>query len=513
MKRVLLVHLPDDILVAITRSIAAQNDEPRASYARTVSRLEEVYYAKSSRCTGEHPLLPLSMTCSRLRRICLPILFRLLAVNSSVARRSQQLPTVLEYFSSAHIDDSLPEQTLAAILAAAKGVYELKCFRTILPFVFSTSSVTDITLCNVAVRWDSPPVQISGRPLRAFRMVFSSRWAGLHTWEAEDLHAELKLVESQVLPSRSWLEKLVLPGESTRLSSLTSAQWPSLREFALVGAYPSDAGWVPLVDVLCMLPRLRVLTIGLAPRRCQSPLHVWPPGAASTRPPALELLTRFSLSFPLEDDLIFAHLPTDLTELALRDSPRFYRRTVSGGDSYTGKKDPNDVGYAAPGPLLTCQGAMRILSVIPSQPRLQRFELVIRSENPDSEIELYARIAETCPGLRVFELHRYRTDDHSGAPTAIIIEALRAFQSLTELRLNLDFPPFTSLGGHIVDYEQMSRLLDESAKLVSAALPWLRRVAFLEKHPTNIHYWTTWTVTRTDDGVLAERGPRLSFKA
>ncbi|EJD40966.1 hypothetical protein AURDEDRAFT_115674 [Auricularia subglabra TFB-10046 SS5] len=511
------VLLPDDLLQEIARAVgqnvAASGRNALQLYARTVSRLELAHEQRSSHCTGKNPLIPLSMTCSRVRNVCLPFLFASLVLNHLVPERSLQAPSVLAYVRGIYISGVDHVVTLRSILAVATNarVIKFQGNSSALPYIFALPSLVDCTLCNVDIGWHTPKV---GRPpdaLRVFRMADSNRWAGIRTRDAENLRAERDFIQAVIHPNRLSLEEAVLPGETTQLCTLSAAPWPSLRILALVGAYPEDAATVPLVDVLAMLPNLRSLTFGLAPRRCQAALHVWPPGHVPSNPPALDHLVRLSLSFPRDDDLIFALVPRDLAELALRDSPRYYSR-VPQRRLWPTAGDMNEVGYAAPGPLLTSAGAARIFATLPELLHLVRLELVVQSESAQggldpAESAMYARISAKCPSLRVLELHRYRAAEARTVPVGAILEALRTFRSLHELRLNLDFPPFGRLAGIYEDYGKMSALLDDSAPHVAAALPWLECIAILQRDTGNARRWVTWTVRQSGEGVVADKDP------
>ncbi|EJD40969.1 hypothetical protein AURDEDRAFT_186767 [Auricularia subglabra TFB-10046 SS5] len=456
------------------------------------------------------------MTCRRLRTLCLPAIFSLLPVHEyTKALKHNTYPfRILETFKIIHIHGSreVPPETLENIFFAAtnlrKVVYRGSDYDVIPGCIFTHPAVTDLTLCKPAIRHSSPT--FACRSLRAFNMFYTGRWARIHKLDAANFRAERDFICSQIIASRASLEELVLPGETTSLSSLVEAPWPRLRELTLAGAYPEDVDTVPLVDVLCMLPQLSALALSIAPRRCQTAVYIWPPDLVPARAPALARLIRVSLSFPREDDQIFSHFPPSLVELALRDSPRYYNRFSGSWDwrHPSPETEPFEVGQPTPGPLLTCSGATRVFCAMPAQLRLQRLELVILAGDLDAEMKMYAQIASTCPHLRIFELHRYRPDKSPVVPVAEILQGLHGLKGLTDLRLYLDFAPFDlryGLREVFENHDKMALLVDATADQVATALPGLEHVGILAKLHGNSHRWTTWTLHRGDDGVLLQK--------
>lgn len=197
------------------------------------------------------------------------------------------------------------------------------------------------------------------------------------------------------------VERLLLPGESLRLSQLSAAVWPSLIALSICGICPELDD--TFLHVLSHMPCLRELEVAVAQLVDAAPLLIWPRGAGDD--PDLGRLRRFALAFPHHDDAIFDHLPSTLESLSLCDMPRYYNLL-----SWNGWTSAPPRRYGAP--LMCSTGALSIFRRF-SGPCLRSLELVLFAD--EREHDALAQIAMSCPNLRIFELHRYRAVDPLGS--------------------------------------------------------------------------------------------------
>lgn len=360
---------------------------------------------------------------------------------------------------------------------------------------------------RTVVRHSVPPHCIP--PLRSLRISFQTR---LRSAEIDIVPpgTEKCVALAYLLDGvRNTVEDLVLPGELLRLSQFAVADWSSLTALAIYGVCPvlDDT----FVRVLSRMPFLRELELVIAQVIGAAPLLIWPCEAHDQ--PDISGLRRFALSFPYPDDTIFDKLPSKLVSLSLCDAPRYYTFLSSMGWT---NKEPRK--YAAP--LLHFADALHIFRRI-SGAALLSLELVVFEDA--SEYDALAQIASSCPNLQTFELHRYRDVDPlsslSGDPDVVpvvrpnsahsascsdnrnvtvqesIVNALSAFTALSVLRLNLSFPGIYDFGSRYrpETFDRGLAYLEQQARIVARAMPWLSRISFLGRDP-GVWVWLTWTV-------------------
>lgn len=297
--------------------------------------------------------------------------------------------------------------------------------------------------------------------------------------------AHLSCLERLFSTLHAQLECLTLYGEALRSSLIGAHHWPCLREFAVIGRSPVVD--VPWSHVLQCMPHVRSFTL------LTDAFNI--PAIISGRPaelsPSVDLadLRCLSMSFPRADDAIFSHLSTNLAELALRDSPRYYRVRWK---------------YAEEGsePILSCADIIRILDAFSAR-GLRALELVYLED--DLEDEMLACISRSCPQLAVLELHRYRKHPFSyfdwyrtcicSVPVESIARALTPFTALRTAKLNFCFT--------MADIESMApsefwhaldAFLDAQVRIVAQHVPWLERVAFLARTRGEYMSWAVWDV-------------------
>ncbi|EJD34450.1 hypothetical protein AURDEDRAFT_176495 [Auricularia subglabra TFB-10046 SS5] len=288
------------------------------------------------------------------------------------------------------------------------------------------------------------------------------------------------------------LEVLRIPGESLRLSFLASTVWPRLRELAIRGGAPlADA---PLDRVLCAMPRLRILTLAVV-RPEDRPLTLFPVNPTWHRMLGLERLT---LTDPQPGENIFAHLSDALSELSLRDVPRYYvRRRL-------------DQVYAPT--VLLSRDAIRILETLPLSGALLR-HLEITHREDGAEHDLLSLIAASCRNLVVFELHQYCADDllfmqKSSEEVDISFDSLAnvlsPLRKLQQLRLNFDLGlPSPRKLASLVEY-QWQPFFARKAVEISNVMHWLDSVAFLTTDASGPACWSIWDLKRSPTGGSVE---------
>lgn len=481
--------LPDDIILTVLMCLL---DTAIWRPTTTVSKLESVFFPESRLLkTATHPLAPLSLTCSRIRAACIPILFKHIILTDQYDL--EEVPAVLAHARFLHLCHSATVAGINAVLKAGPRICEAYCQsieQTAIPAILSCPTLEGITLHDVSLTSDVPLPCVAA-PLRSLRMVFTSPRLpgtarfGRSPWP-DKFPRERDLLESIISHCHSTLEVLVLPGASTRLSALASSVWPRLGEFALCGLCPDlDTSFA---SVLAAMPKLRVLTLALSQRRLDpAPLAILPAEIGDHISLDLGGLVRVTLSYPHPDDSIFRLLTPALRELSLRDSPRYYYKAEHSNSFYRT-------------PILSCRAALRIFGRLGDACcNLRRLELVVRARETDlfdDEVELYAFVAAACPRLRVLELHRYRdalpVDPWDASVTVEVpLDALQGFRSLKQLRLNLDLPPdrYTP-----ESYLSSLETLDGQASRIAQALPWLETVVLFHCNFAERYAWQPWDV-------------------
>lgn len=275
-----------------------------------------------------------------------------------------------------YIDGAAPPSTSVDLLALAFCAPGIE-----------TLVIKDVELTAFPVAgYHAPPPH-----LRALRIGFEARSHSLADLHSYSLVKEIVALNQLVNSVRTSVEDLLLPAESVRFSTLCAA-WPNLRSLTLYGLCPSLDG--PMVQMLRFMPLLHELVLALAPRTGASPVVICPPGTDGI-PPDLSMLRRFTLAYPSDDDMIFAHLPSTVRAISLCDAPRYYER-----QSY------DRLVYDAP--VLSCTSAQRIFGKLNGE-YLHTLELVVIEDG--QQFALLAHIASCCPNLRVFEVHCYRAGE------------------------------------------------------------------------------------------------------
>ncbi|KAI0074507.1 hypothetical protein K474DRAFT_1709808 [Panus rudis PR-1116 ss-1] len=138
----------------------------------------------------------------------------------------------------------------------------------------------------------------------------------------------------------------------------------------------------------------------------------------------LPLLQDVAISNVHPRDPFFASLPSTLTSLSIRDTPRYYLT--------------HDL---PPGNTLVGVGELRSLFHPHRFPPLQHLEIAFVVISDDSFIPeaVYDSVVQSCPNLRSLEINCYH-DPLINPSLKRTLRALNPLKNLRTLRLNLDFP-------------------------------------------------------------------------
>lgn len=451
------------------------------------------------------PLAPLLRVNSRLRALCLPILFHLLTVDPTgplpPTHMSQHAQCIclndFTYNTQWKIGEDfiLRMPHLTQVIWHGPGTLN-QVKLTHLLLLLTSPSLRSLTLNNVWLQPDESDPNPAASDLRALRIDFSRQVQGGGSTKPGFVEAHLACMHSIMGRLRPHLESLTLSGHSAKLSSLAAAAWPSLRAFSLTRG---DAIFdVPWVQFLGQTPALSSLTVALESGRSPS---IIPPDAAEAL--FLPCLRHLTISSPHPNDNVFYAAPPELQELSIRDSPRYYTvRTPNATDPV------NE-------PILTCSDVLHIFSVL-SVANLGALELVYLEDA--EEFGMLRLLAESCPNLSLLELHRYPGTtspedawyyDELTVPVDAIAESLAEFKFLRVLKLNLCFTDYdwTREADTLPpDYwAHLGEFLGEQAHTIASHVPWIDTLALLtwNRAACGMH-WDTWSVRPGD-----EESPRL----
>ncbi|KZW01348.1 hypothetical protein EXIGLDRAFT_830090 [Exidia glandulosa HHB12029] len=478
-------------------------------------------------------LIAFSMTCRHIRTACMPLLFKCLVITTALPD-----PAVVEVVSP-YIQIAVvvaPELNLHEAYSTLFGqlpqlselhVHELRTASTgtdSSDWIFRLPRVETVVL---HMRYGSELLLTSAfavPPLREFTMIAPGRLDRLSQLSFEQIIWENAALEYVLDHVRQTLRVLRVPGESMRLSFLSAALWPRLSRLVLFGECPLyDTSWPAVIRVM---PALHSFVLDVALPRHATPPMLWPrdvDGSDTTETPALRGLM---LTSPRPDDPVFARLPPTLTELSLREAPRYNCYTRSERAQMI-RFFPSARHYEST--LLSSRGALQIFSVLQGR-HIASLELVVREDA--FELEMLARVAEACPTLAWFEFHRYRDvpEDHTGdgrrstpgegVPTASLALAFSAFRSLRALRLNLDFPltfhEYTQRDGILQTDYPRAVFVQSQAQIFADNAAWLSTLAIYTRHRREENYWRTWSLQNLPTGVvvlneeIGRLGPHLS---
>ncbi|KAI0634081.1 hypothetical protein C8Q77DRAFT_725574 [Trametes polyzona] len=390
----------------------------------------------------EKRLVPLSMTCTTIRHMCMPILFS--KVNLGwVAKRYKEFPRSLwpyvedltvvdtcpDMFSLVHArrdangefiggtapvwsgdpllcgnyNDSTFDEMLSHMpnLCALSMVLSRRVHHGLPWHVLETIlAVPRLQALTCETHLFSPRLSSPGRrftdlcsSLTAFRYILpENRHAPrVYPAEVEALGHVLEKVHQS-------LEVLVLPLEPAPLPTLSGSPWPALRELKLYGELvPSE---ISLFSVLKTMPALRVIELLFSLPEGVDPQPLWSRELREGSPwPDLEELT---ISFPCTDDDVYAHLPSGLRALTLRYFPHLhdYWESRTREVNFTGQAESEwHHPRSNPSDLLRILGRCNV-------PGLKCLEVEYHAD--DGESSLLSYLGTAFPTLSCLTIRRYR---------------------------------------------------------------------------------------------------------
>ncbi|EJD39828.1 hypothetical protein AURDEDRAFT_116041 [Auricularia subglabra TFB-10046 SS5] len=360
--------------------------------------------------------------------------------------------------------------------------------------LLTSPTLHSLTLGNVWLQRDASDLATISSGLRSLRIDFPHQVPGEAPTRPAVVKEHLACMNLIYAILRPRLESLTLSGYSVRLSSLAAAPWPSLRVFSITrGRAALDTSWETL---LSQMPVLSSLTVALARRKRPTVL------LRDVAPAPLSCLRHLTISSPHPDDKIFQSLPSQLQELSLRDSPRYY--TVRCNDGSNPRIEP----------IRTCSDILRIFSVL-SSINLAALELVYLEDA--EEFRMLGLLSQSCPNLTLLELHRYplkpSRDDawYRGEltiPVDTIAGSLAEFKCLRDLKVNLCFTDY-EVGRESFPWDYWDSLADflsAQAYTIALRVPWVRTLSILtwNRAACGMH-WDTWSVHSGDTADV----PRL----
>lgn len=229
------------------------------------------------------------------------------------------------------------------------------------------------------------------------------------------LDAEAACLENLLNHIHPSIEHLVLPAETAHFDRLRGLSWPNLRSLELYGVWPRRSERVAWLHVLATMPRLVSLKLIAAFYLGDGPLVIWPKDAEPNAAGLFDAsrLRELALSHVDPDDLIFAHLSSNISALSLRDTPRFYQRRekLCLVETQHNRIYPDSrirLACTFGTPLMRYSDILSIFASM-SGDNIESLELVVREDH--NELAALALLARSCPKLRLLELHRYRDVD------------------------------------------------------------------------------------------------------
>ncbi|RDX41965.1 hypothetical protein OH76DRAFT_154099 [Lentinus brumalis] len=237
--------------------------------------------------------------------------------------------------------------------------------------------------------------------------------------------SELEAIAIAVCKLNASLEVLKLPSETTPLQDMSRLDWPRLGHLILHGDTPTQSP-IPIIAVLCRMPRLRILTLELTILPGMNRQCIWPPHWTIGDPlPQIEELT---VTHPHPQDLLYTHLPPSVRRMSLCCSPCYALQLWRPYD-YSRWKSP----------LPSASELLRILSGS-SLPHLTHLGIDYSPDN--QEDQLLQHLVDSYPHLTSLELHRMGDTPLAwpeDTPTmTFVTRALSRLRHLDAVRLNLN---------------------------------------------------------------------------
>ncbi|KZW02755.1 hypothetical protein EXIGLDRAFT_372261 [Exidia glandulosa HHB12029] len=503
--------LPTDILLHICDFLLQDLQAWFRPTAPTdfVPRVEDhVFGDTAGFVRGSHALDSLSATSKAFRAICLPSLFRSMTLRAE-SRDPSPPPSILLYvcvlrYIGSDVASSIRHDHMI-LLTRMPNIREIRCYRAgmarvpcdNLNLACVAPALQFLYLNDLHPTTKDMTIPCPQLPLRLLKIISSGRFPVLGTIPVASLVDSCNRLEALLGRSRSTMEELVLPGESTRLSFLSFELWPRVRTLVLCGAVPALD--TTFLHVLLAMPNLGSLTLALAPRDGSPPLVLWPADsdADPSMQPDLRQLHHLAVTYPQANERIFEHLSLNLRTLAIRDMPRYWARKLR---LETAPSDPVQI-YAAP---LTTYSALRRIMETFDGALVERLEVVVLEDA--FEAQALAQVARSCPNLHFFELHRYRRvvpgdwtyQDPTSTPIAEISRHLSVLTSIRTLRVNIDL--YTGGFSPSRDWDAWDDLIASIAQTIVDSLSWLQYIAILCLRINGDTTWRTWAVHRGVNG-------------
>ncbi|KAI0643908.1 hypothetical protein C8Q79DRAFT_1074226 [Trametes meyenii] len=475
-------------------------------------------------------LRPFSQTCRKMRQSCMPILFRSCTIRECLALLAFPLPQSLwPYIQDIRFFDGCYEYHVLTRAwesgrlshvpypgdALLCRVYEGAALETALQSMPRLRTVT-LFFRQPALHGISWPTlrailsvpQLERLVLRGYLLVPELTTGGdvclesvpalttfryiqpKYNLRPHDYSSEIRTVDRLLHRLHRTLQTLILPVESSPFPRLCSLDWPSLRELRLQGEYDAlKSGFSPFIFCIANMPRLCILCLEFALPAGQEPLPIWPADLhIDMLWPLLEELT---VSFPVANDKIYAHLPCTLRRLSLTCYPHY------------GRERPK---YTADGrwhsPLIP---ASNMLSILQSGDFPLLAKLKIEYQEDFAEAQLLRHIGTAFPKLTTLKIFRNREHERGELPLDMIVESLSPLSRLRTIRFHPDLtdaPATGSLAGSNPGYTVFN--LFRTTRLRPIAEAFASRWHSIESikllcPSISRHTWTNYRVVRHCD--------------
>ncbi|KII92622.1 hypothetical protein PLICRDRAFT_37401 [Plicaturopsis crispa FD-325 SS-3] len=396
-------------------------------------------------------LLPLSLTCKRLREQCLPIIFR----QSSSRRRRMHPRSIRKYIQTLHLRDSEAVKTISL-----RGyIFNLSTFPALRRLVLQFSGRPSQMLLRAAstvptlddldiecARFDGPRLFGLSRFTHLRRLALS-----IYLPPEPSPNKEVNNVRSYLHSLSPQLEELEVLGDFCGMCTLADTSWPRLHSLTMTGHAP---GWdkTDIPTTVARMPCLRTLNMDFSVCR-QNPSSNIPPFLYLPRtqcegldvarmpfPEALPHLTSLTLSqvaYPF--DAILDHLPERLVSLKVLARKDTIPHSFWDERPFILRSEWR--GYNP----LSLSTAFRVAHRIAQMPALTELVLSLDCVPPP---ELVQAISRSCPRLTVLELAdkeygqwAYGEEQEHGVFSSLdaMADALCGLRELQTLRISVAY--------------------------------------------------------------------------
>ena len=218
---------------------------------------------------------------------------------------------------------------------------------------------------------------------------------------------ERECLQAVMLSINATAMSLTLPVESAPMADMARVVWPCLRELHLHGRFLGMAHALSLQELIPNLASLETLSV-LAARTKELKRPAVLPKTSPVSPshlPVLPALHSLTLAYPDPKDGIFSIDATNMTQLSLRDYPRFYNLFAYG----------SRLAQQWCTSILTPTQCLSILKRM-EMPNLTSLELVYMTRTGGADHDLVFYIIQSYPRLTHLEIHRYRLNRSERVP-------------------------------------------------------------------------------------------------